>query len=113
VPSDRSGPGTGGPAADDHGASAERTRFAWRRTGLSAAAVGLLAARTAVHPDAGDAKWLIAALAMAGWATLIGLAYRRAGGLKARPPLPGRRAVTAYAFVTAALAVLAGLVVIL
>jgi uncharacterized membrane protein YidH (DUF202 family) len=97
----------------DHGASAERTRLAWRRTGLSATAVGLLAARPALNPDAGGTRWLTAALAMAGWVTLVGLAYRRARGLDARPPLPGRRTITAYAFVTAAFAVLAGLVVIL
>ena len=91
----------------------ERTRLAWRRTGLSATAVGLLAARPAFHPDAGAAKWLVAALAMAGWATLIGLAYRRTRGLDAHPPQPGRRAITAYALLTAAFAALAGLVVIL
>jgi uncharacterized membrane protein YidH (DUF202 family) len=97
----------------DHGASAERTRLAWRRTGLSATAVGLLAARPAFHPDAGGAKWLVAAMAMAGWATLIGLAHRRARGLEVRPPRPGRRAIAAYTSVTVALALLGGLVVIL
>jgi uncharacterized membrane protein YidH (DUF202 family) len=98
--------------ADDHGASAERTRLAWRRTGLSATAVGLLAARPAFDPAAGGVKWLIAALAMAGWATLVSLAYRRAHGLDEQPPRPGRRTITAYAVVTAAFAVLGGLVVI-
>ena len=97
----------------DRGASAERTSFAWRRTLLSATAVGLLAARPAFDPAAGRAKWLVAALAMAGWATLAGLAYRRARGLQRRPPLPGRRTITAYALITVALAALAGLVVML
>jgi len=100
-------------APDDHGASAERTKLAWRRTGLSATAVGLLAVRPALDPAAGGAKWLIAALAMTGWVTLVGLAYRRARGLDGRPPRPGRRAITAYALVTAAFAVLGGLVVII
>ncbi|MGX6606935.1 DUF202 domain-containing protein [Micromonosporaceae bacterium Da 78-11] len=103
----------GGEETADHGASAERTRFAWRRTGLSATAVGLLAARPAFDPSAGSVKWLLAALAMAGWVTLVGLAYRRAAGLEVRPPRPGRRTITAYALVTAAFAVLGGLVVIL
>lgn len=108
-----SGPADPGIAETDRGASAERTRLAWRRTGLSATAVGLLAARPAFNPDAGGSKWLFAALGMAGWATLIGIAYRRTGGLKTRPPRPGRRAITAYTLVTVAFAVLGGLVVII
>jgi uncharacterized membrane protein YidH (DUF202 family) len=93
---------------DDHGASAERTRLAWRRTGLSAAAVGLLAARPAFGPAAGAGRWLTAACAMAGWAALVALAYRRARGLRARPPAPGRPAILAYALITVGFAVLGG-----
>ena len=95
----------------DPGASAERTRLAWRRTGLSASAVGLLAVRPAFAPDAGAARVLLAAAAMAGWATLVGLAYRRARGLAATRPRAGRRTVVAYAGVTVGLAVVAALVV--
>jgi uncharacterized membrane protein YidH (DUF202 family) len=98
---------------DDHGASAERTRLAWRRTGLSATAVGLLAARPAFDPAAGGAKWLTAALAMAGWVALVALAQRRAHGLSTLPPHPGRRTITAYASITVGFAVLGGLVVML
>ena len=97
----------------DRGAAAERTRLAWRRTGMSAAAVGLLAVRPAFDPAAGGAKWLVAALAMAGWATLVALAYRRARGLACRPPHRACRTVTAYASITVAFAVLGGLVVML
>jgi uncharacterized membrane protein YidH (DUF202 family) len=97
----------------DPGASAERTRLAWRRTGLSATAVGLLAARPAFHPDAGAKAWLLATLAMAAWAAMVALGYRRANALGARPPRPGRRAITAYAMLTVALATLGGLVVML
>ena len=97
----------------DHGASAERTRLAWRRTVLSATAVGLLAARPAFDPDAGPAQWITAALAGSGWSVLVALAYRRARALGKRPPHPGRRAVVAYAATTVALAMLAGLVVML
>ncbi|MBM2617462.1 DUF202 domain-containing protein [Actinoplanes sp. LDG1-06] len=97
----------------DHGASAERTRLAWRRTGLSATVVGLLALRPAFHPDAGAAQWILAALSGLGWTFLIALAYRRARALRRRPPHPGRRAITAYALLVVALAALAGLVVML
>ncbi|MEV8505577.1 DUF202 domain-containing protein [Actinoplanes sp. NPDC051475] len=97
----------------DPGASAERTRLAWRRTGLSATAVALLAARPAFVPGAGLAVTLGAGLAMAGWAALVGLAYRRAHGLSAWPPRPGRRTVTTYALVTAAFAVLGTALVML
>jgi uncharacterized membrane protein YidH (DUF202 family) len=97
----------------DHGASVERTRLAWRRTALSATAVGLLAARPAFDPDAGGARWLTAALAMAGWAALVGLTYRRIRGLNRRPPQPARRAVPAYAALTIGLAALGTLVVML
>jgi hypothetical protein len=98
---------------EDHGASAERTRLAWRRTGLSASVVGLLAARPAFDPAAGAVRWLVAALAMTGWATLTGLAYRRAHGLTVDPPSPVLRTVAAYALLTAAFAGLGGLVVML
>lgn len=97
----------------DHGASAERTRLAWRRTGLSATAVGLLAARPAFAPHAGASTVLVAAAAMAAWAALIALAYRRARGLADRPPRPGRRTITAYACITVVFATLGGLVVLM
>lgn len=98
---------------NDPGASAERTRLAWRRTGLSASAIALLAVRPAFAPHAGAATVLVAALAMTGWAGLIALGYRRARGLGTQPPRPGRRVITAYALLTAGLAAIAGLVVLL
>jgi len=97
----------------DRGASAERTRLAWRRTGLSATAVALLVARPAFAPRAGVAIVLVAAAAMAGWAALIALAYRRARGLDAHPPRSGRRTITAYALMTIGFALIGGLVVTL
>jgi hypothetical protein len=97
----------------DRGASAERTRLAWRRTGLSATAVALLAARPAFTPGAGPHTYLIAAVVLAGWAGLVGLAYRRARGLDARPPRPGQRTIAAYAAITVAFAILGTVLVTL
>jgi hypothetical protein len=97
----------------DTGAAAERTRLAWRRTGLSATAVGLLAVRPAFRPDAGVLAWLIATLAMGGWVAMIALAYRRSRGLRCLPPRPGRRLIPVYALLATSLAVLGGLVVML
>jgi uncharacterized membrane protein YidH (DUF202 family) len=101
------------PPAPDHGASAERTRLAWRRTGLSATAVGLLAVRPAFRPGAGAATWLLAAASMAAWVLLVALAYRRARGLATLPPRAGNRTVPVYALTAALFAVLGGLVVLL
>jgi hypothetical protein len=101
------------PISADHGASAERTRLAWRRTGLSASAVGLLAVRPAFRPGAGALTWLVAAAAMAAWVLLVALAYHRVRGLATLPPRPGRRLVPVYALTAAVFAVLGGLVVML
>lgn len=100
-------------ARPDPGASAERTRLAWRRTGLSATAVALLATRPAFAPGAGAVTYLGAAAAMVGWAALIGLSYRRSRGLHAWPPRRGERTVTAYALVTVGLAALGAALVML
>jgi uncharacterized membrane protein YidH (DUF202 family) len=100
------------PWTPDHGASAERTRLAWRRTGLSAGAVALLAVRPAFAPHPGTTTALVTAATMTGWATLIALAYRRARGLEAHPPRPSHRTITAYALITVAFAVLGALVVV-
>jgi uncharacterized membrane protein YidH (DUF202 family) len=97
----------------DPGASAERTRLAWRRTGLSATAVALLAARPAFVPGAGVGTYLAAAAALAGWAGLVGLAYARARGLDAEPPRPGQRTITAYAAITVAFAIFGTVLVML
>jgi uncharacterized membrane protein YidH (DUF202 family) len=97
----------------DQSAARERTRLAWRRTGLSAAVVGLLAVRPALHPDAGPGRILLAALAMAGWSAMVAVAYRRAGRLNRPVPATARGAVLGYAALTVGIAVIGGLVVTL
>jgi uncharacterized membrane protein YidH (DUF202 family) len=94
------------------GLSAQRTRMAWRRTALSAAVVALLAARPAATAHAGPVQLLAAAAALAGWVALVAVAYRRSRGLAARPPLPGRRTVPAYAYVTVGFGLI-GLILVL
>ena len=106
-------PGACAGLARDPGASPERTRLAWRRTGLSAAAVALLAARPSFAPGAGPAQWLVTAAAMTGWAAMVALALHRARGLRARFPAAVPRSIRAYALITTALALLGGWVVML
>ena len=93
---------TAGDAAPsrDAGLSAQRTRLAWRRTVMSAAAVTLLAARPAVRSDAGPVQVLAAAAVTACWVAMVALATWRGRGLAAQPPLPGRRTMPAYALIT-------------
>jgi uncharacterized membrane protein YidH (DUF202 family) len=97
----------------DPGASIERTRLAWRRTALSAAAVGLLACRPAFDPHAGPRAWTVAALAMACWVLMVALSYLRNHDLVGGQPRAGRRTIGAYALITVLFAALGGLVVTL
>ena len=64
---------TGSPASEhpDRGASAERTRLAWRRTALAGTVVALLAARPAVAPQAGARAFLLAAAGILGCGSVI------------------------------------------
>jgi hypothetical protein len=97
----------------DPGVARERTRLAWRRTGLSAAAVGLLAVRPALNPDDGPGRMVLAALAMAVWSAMVAVAYRRAGRLNRPLPAAARGAVLGYAALTVGIAIIGGLVVTL
>ena len=106
-------PGACAQVGRDPGASAVRTRMAWRRTGLSAAAVALLAVRPAFAPGAGSSEFLVAAVAMAGWAAMVALAMHRARDLRHRFPAASAPTIRAYALLTTALAILGGWVVML
>jgi hypothetical protein len=98
--------------APDPGAAIERTRLAWRRTILSAGAVALLCVRPAFAQRPGTLAVLLTAAAMGGWAALTALAYRRAGGLRIRPPHSSRRTIVATAGIAVGFAILGGLVVV-
>jgi hypothetical protein len=74
--------------------------------------VALIVARPAFAPHPGAATVLVTAAAMAGWAGLITLAYRRARGLEAHPPVAGHRTVIACGLMTVGFAFLGGLVVL-
>ncbi|HWS36006.1 MAG TPA: DUF202 domain-containing protein [Actinoplanes sp.] len=106
-------PGACAQLARDPGASPERTRLAWRRTGMSGAAVGLLIARPAFAPGAGPPEFLAAAAAMVGWAAMVALAFHRARQLRSRFPGTSALSIRTYALVIAVLAVLGGWVVML
>ncbi|MEV4343366.1 DUF202 domain-containing protein [Actinoplanes sp. NPDC049596] len=99
--------------SDDHGAAAERTRLAWRRTALSGAAVALLALRPAITDPTNAGKWVGSSLVLVGWAVMVAIAYRRARGLGASPPNPARRTIPAYALLAAAFALIGGLIVVI
>jgi hypothetical protein len=75
----------------------ERTRLAWRRTVMAAAAVTLLAARPALSPGAGPVQIAVAAAALGGWAVLVVLAYRRRRGRDDYALLAWAAAVLGYA----------------
>jgi len=61
------------------GLAPERTRLAWRRTGL-ALAVGSVAIGRMLQDVIGAAAWVLAVLASVASAVLVGAAYRRSPG---------------------------------
>ncbi|MEJ3749324.1 DUF202 domain-containing protein [Actinomycetes bacterium KLBMP 9797] len=88
----------------DAGVSVERTSLAWRRTVLSAAVVAALTARMAAI----DGHPLLAAVALAGWAAMFAVAYRRLR----RHALPAGRSLPLFALATLGYAVLGAALVL-
>jgi uncharacterized membrane protein YidH (DUF202 family) len=91
-------------AAD--GASAERTRLAWRRTVLSTTAVALLTIRVAVSD--GISPWTALAIAASclGWLAGLWLAQRRIHSMSDREPRNIGRTLPAIALTMVGFAVL-------
>jgi uncharacterized membrane protein YidH (DUF202 family) len=94
------------------GASAERTRLAWRRTALTSTAIALLAIRVAsVNPHLVLSLVGIGATA-AGWLAQMWLAHRRIQAMSEREPVHVRRSLPATALITAGMAVLGAALVL-
>ncbi|MBO9553841.1 DUF202 domain-containing protein [Cellulomonas sp.] len=66
-------------AAPDEGLAAERTRLAWRRTGLALAAGSVAAARL-LQEVVGGAAWALGIAGLAASAALLVAAYQRHTG---------------------------------
>ncbi|ASW53920.1 DUF202 domain-containing protein [Plantactinospora sp. KBS50] len=65
----------------DPGLQPERTRLSWRRTALAHAVVVLLLVRLALrHGPAGALPAVAAVAAVAGWALVVTVSYRRMAG---------------------------------
>lgn len=67
------------PVAPDEGLAAERTRLAWRRTGLALAAGSIAAARL-LQEVIGGVAWAVGVAGLAASAALLVAAYQRHTG---------------------------------
>ncbi|HEY1488373.1 MAG TPA: DUF202 domain-containing protein [Micromonosporaceae bacterium] len=94
------------------GASAERTRLAWRRTVLATTPVALLSIRLAVRDGVSAGTALAIAAATVGWLGALALAQRRIRAMASKEPRNIGRTLPAIALVTAGFAVL-GFVLVL
>jgi uncharacterized membrane protein YidH (DUF202 family) len=95
-----------------YGASAERTRLAWRRTALSTTPVALLAIRLAVRDGVSLGGGLAIVAATVGWLAALWLTQRRIRAMASQRPRDIGRTLPAIALVTAGFAVL-GVVLVL
>jgi hypothetical protein len=88
------------------GASAERTRLAWRRTTLAGTAVTLLTIRLAARGDVTALRVLAIVAAAIGWFALMTITQRRIGAMAADQPSRVGRTLTATALVIVGFAIL-------
>jgi uncharacterized membrane protein YidH (DUF202 family) len=93
------------------GASAERTRLAWRRTTLASTAVTLLTIRLAARESATPLHVVAIVAGVVGWIALMVITQRRIRAMAADEPRRVGRALPATALVIAGYAVL-GLILV-
>lgn len=84
----------------DPGRQPERTRLAWRRTGLTVTVVALLTLRLAAPEPGAALRQLAVVAALAGWLAVLLLSGRRIAAMAAAAPAPVRRAVPLTALAT-------------
>ncbi len=88
------------------GASAERTRFAWRRTVLTASVVAILTIRVIVHEELTAWRSVAIPITCIGWLTGLWLAQRRIHAMASRQPAAIGRTLPAIALLVVAFAIL-------
>ncbi|RIV40606.1 DUF202 domain-containing protein [Micromonospora radicis] len=96
------------PPARDPGLPAERTRLAWRRTGLTATVVAVLTVRLAL--TGGRVGALLAALTVLCWGATVTLCQRRAAATDL--PGSGGRTLAAVSLCAVGLALIGTLLVV-
>jgi uncharacterized membrane protein YidH (DUF202 family) len=89
------------------GASAERTRLAWRRTALASTAVVLLTVRLATKDRFTVIGGVAAAAALLLWLTQMWLTQRRIHAIDRHEPTEVMQALPALSLITVAFALLA------
>jgi uncharacterized membrane protein YidH (DUF202 family) len=88
------------------GASAERTRLAWRRTVLTTTGVALLGIRLATRAGTDLVAGIGIGVVVAAWLAQLFVANRRIQAMADREPPHARRSLPATALLTVVLAVL-------
>jgi uncharacterized membrane protein YidH (DUF202 family) len=93
-----------GPALPPDGASAERTRLAWRRTALAATVVAMLTVRVALRDGHDVLDSVAISMVGGGWLAQLWLAQRRIRAMASKQPRDIRRSLPGFALVVSGFA---------
>jgi uncharacterized membrane protein YidH (DUF202 family) len=108
------GPGPVGPGGKrPNPASAERTRFSWRRTALSQTICALLFIRLAATAHPVELAAIAGALAMLGWLVALAIGQRRITAMNTKIPVSPRRSLPITAAFVVELALVGTVLVVL